>query len=75
VPLYRRSGVRLVLSGHEHNFQHSEQGGIHYFFVTGSAGKLRSGIPKGFASARTIGWARAAHFRGAEIAATTLIEL
>ncbi len=61
VPLYRRSGVRLVLSGHEHNFQHTEQDGIHYF-VTGGAGKVRSGLPKEFASAGTVGWAKAAHF-------------
>jgi hypothetical protein len=61
VPLYRRSGVRLVLSGHEHNFQHSLKDGIHYF-VTGGAGKLRSGLPKGFQSAGTVGWAPAAHF-------------
>ena len=61
VPLYRRAGVRLVLSGHEHNFQHSEKHGIHYF-ITGGAGKVRSGMPRGFASAGTVGWARAAHF-------------
>jgi tartrate-resistant acid phosphatase type 5 len=61
VPLYRRAGVRLVLSGHEHNFQHSEKDGIHYF-ITGGAGKVRSGTPRDFASAGTIGWARAAHF-------------
>jgi hypothetical protein len=61
VPLYRRSGVRLVLSGHEHNFQHSEVEGVHYF-ITGGAGKIRSGSPEDFGSARTVGWARAAHF-------------
>jgi hypothetical protein len=61
VPLYRRSGVRLVLSGHEHNFQHSVKDGIHYF-VTGGAGKVRSGTPGGFSSAATAGWAKAAHF-------------
>ena len=42
VPLYRRSGVRLVLSGHEHNFQHSRADGIDYF-VTGGGGKVRVG--------------------------------
>ena len=61
VPLYRRSGVRFVLSGHEHNFQHAERDGIHYF-VTGGAGKVRTGMPQGFASAGTVGWAPAAHF-------------
>jgi len=61
VPLYRRAGVRLVLSGHEHNFQHSERDGIHYI-VSGGAGKVRSGTPQDFASAGTIGWAKVAHF-------------
>ena len=28
VPLYQRSGVKVVLSGHEHNFQHSHVDGI-----------------------------------------------
>jgi hypothetical protein len=61
VPLYRRSGVRVVLSGHEHNFQHSERDGVHYF-VTGGAGKVRSAAPQAFASAGTVSWARSAHF-------------
>jgi hypothetical protein len=61
VPLYRRSGVRLVLSGHEHNFQHSRADGIDYF-VTGAGGKLRSGRPDGFAQAFSVGWAAAGHF-------------
>jgi hypothetical protein len=61
VPLYRRSGVRLVLSGHEHNFQHSHKDGIHYF-VTGGAGKVRSGTPRRFGQAGTVGWAKAGHF-------------
>jgi hypothetical protein len=61
VPLYRRAGVRLVLSGHEHNFQHSLVDGIHYF-VTGSAGKVRTGTPRRFSEAGTVGWARAGHF-------------
>jgi hypothetical protein len=61
VPLYRRSAVRLVLSGHEHNFQHSQVDGIHYF-VTGGAGKVRSGTPRRFGQAGTVGWAKAGHF-------------
>ena len=67
VPLYRRSGVRMVLSGHEHNFQHAHVDGIHYF-VTGGAGKVRSGTPRGFASAGTVGWAKAGHFLVVRIA-------
>jgi hypothetical protein len=61
VPLYRRSGVRIVLSGHEHNFQHSRVDGIDYF-VTGGAGKVRTGRPDGFSSAGTLAWAPSAHF-------------
>jgi tartrate-resistant acid phosphatase type 5 len=61
VPLYRRSGVRLVLSGHEHNFQHSRVDGIDYF-VTGGGGKVRSGRPDGMAAAHTVAWAAACHF-------------
>jgi tartrate-resistant acid phosphatase type 5 len=61
VPLYRRSGVRLVLSGHEHNFQHAHVDGIDYF-VTGGGGKLRPGTPAGFAEAGTVKWKAAAHF-------------
>jgi tartrate-resistant acid phosphatase type 5 len=61
VPLYRRAGVRLVLSGHEHNFQHSKVDGIDYF-VTGGAGKVRPGRPGNFAEAGTVAWAAAPHF-------------
>lgn len=61
VPLYRRSGVRLVLAGHEHNFQHSRADGIDYF-VTGGGGKVRSGRPGAMADARTVSWAAACHF-------------
>ena len=61
VPLYRRASVRLVLSGHEHNFQHSRVDGIDYF-VTGGGGKVRSGSPGDFEKAFTVGWAAAVHF-------------
>lgn len=61
VPLYRRAGVRLVLSGHEHNFQHSRADGIDYF-VTGGGGKVRPGPPRDFEAARTVSWAAACHF-------------
>jgi hypothetical protein len=66
VPLYRRSGVRLVLSGHEHNFQHSRADGIDYF-VTGGGGKVRSGRPGGMEKAHTVSWAAACHFLLVEI--------
>ena len=61
VPLYQRSGVRLVLSGHEHNFQHARADGIDYF-VTGGGGKVRAGRPEKMAEAHTVSWAAACHF-------------
>jgi tartrate-resistant acid phosphatase type 5 len=61
VPLFEENGVRLVLSGHEHNFQYSVVNGIHYV-VSGSAGKLRSEPPQHFEQARTRAWAAAGHF-------------
>lgn len=66
VPLYRRAGVRAVLAGHEHNFQHALVEGIHYF-VTGAGGKVRHGRPDGFAQAGTVKWAASAHFLLARI--------
>lgn len=61
VPLYRRAGVRLVLSGHEHNFQHARVDGIDYF-VTGGGGKVRMGRPEKVAAAGTVKWASNVHF-------------
>lgn len=61
VPLCRRAGVRLVLSGHEHNFQHSRVDGIDYF-VTGGGGKVRPGRPTKFSEAHTVKWASSVHF-------------
>jgi tartrate-resistant acid phosphatase type 5 len=61
VPLFERSRVRLVLSGHEHNFQHSLVNGVHYV-VSGAAGKLRREPPTDFQHARTQSWAAAGHF-------------
>jgi tartrate-resistant acid phosphatase type 5 len=57
----RASGVRVMFSGHEHNFQHSETGGIDYF-VSGAAGKLRRGRPNAFDDAHTISWSDSPHF-------------
>lgn len=61
VPLFREAGVRLVLSGHEHNFQHAVVDGIDYV-ISGAAGKLRPEPPTGFAGAGTRSWAPAGHF-------------
>ena len=55
---FERAGVRLVLSGHEHNFQHALCNDVHYV-VTGGAGKLRADRPsdEGFDKAHTVSWA------------------
>ncbi|HEU4409352.1 MAG TPA: metallophosphoesterase family protein [Polyangiaceae bacterium] len=61
VPRFERAGVRAVFSGHEHNFQYSRRGDVHYF-VTGAGGKVRTGTPGGFDEAHTVAWAAAGHF-------------
>ena len=61
VPMYAEAGVRLVLSGHEHNFQYSVMDGIHYV-VSGAGGKLRTEAPTDFVTAGTRAWAARAHF-------------
>lgn len=61
VPLFEDAGVRLVLSGHEHNFQHARVDGIDYV-VSGAAGKLRTEPPTGFEAAGTRAWAAKGHF-------------
>jgi hypothetical protein len=61
VPLFERAGVRLVLSGHEHNFQHAVVNDVHYV-VSGASGKLRSEPPRRFDEAGTRAWAAAGHF-------------
>jgi tartrate-resistant acid phosphatase type 5 len=61
VPLFEQAGVRLVLSGHEHNFQHAVVNGIHYV-VSGASGKLRTEEPAQFEQAGTRAWAAAGHF-------------
>ena len=61
LPLFRRGGARVVLSGHEHNFQHSRHDGIDYF-VTGAGSKVRKGAPDDFEGAHTVSWSDNAHF-------------
>ena len=67
VPLYRRAGVPLVLSGHEHNFQHGVVDGIHHV-VSGAAGKLQDDPPTRWDDAGTVGWASVAHCLLVEVA-------
>jgi tartrate-resistant acid phosphatase type 5 len=72
IPLFHRAGVRVMLSGHEHNFQHSRVGGIDYF-VTGAGGKARSGIPDRFEAAGTQSWSPSCHFLLARVAGRRMI--
>jgi hypothetical protein len=61
LPMFRRSGVRAVFSGHEHNFQHSRVEGVSYF-ISGAGGKVRLEPPSDFAEAHTTAWAAAGNF-------------
>ena len=61
LPLFQRAGVRVMFSGHEHNFQHSRADGIDYF-VTGAAGKFRGGTPDRTEAAHTRSWSASCHF-------------
>ncbi len=65
-PLFARGGARLVLAGHEHNFQLSEVDGRTYV-VSGAGGQVREELPEGFEQAHTIGWAGQSHLLLVEI--------
>lgn len=69
LPLWDRAGVRLVLAGHEHNFQLSQVDGRTYV-VSGAGGKLREEHPRpeDFAAAGTAAWAAQAHLLLVELA-------
>ena len=71
IPLFDRSGVKVMFSGHEHNFQHSHVDGIDYF-VTGGGGKLRRTPPDNFMAAHTASWATECHFLLATIEGTRM---
>ena len=66
LPLFDRAGVRLVLAGHEHNFQLSEADGRTYV-VSGAGAKLREEVPEGFDEAHTTAWAAQAHLLIVEV--------
>jgi hypothetical protein len=72
VELFQRSGVRVVFSGHEHNFQVSEDddatGHIRYI-VSGSGGQLRAGdVRSNMRRAHIEAWAPQFQFLVVEIA-------
>lgn len=69
--LFVNSGVKVVFSGHEHNFQASEvspaTGGIR-FFVSGAGGELRTGnVQKSMQRAHIEAWAQQNHFLEVDI--------
>ena len=66
VPLFEQGGVRLVLAGHEHNFQLSEAAGRTYV-VSGAGAKLREGVPQQFGEASTRAWSEQAHLLVVEL--------
>ena len=72
IPLFQRAGVKVVFSGHEHNFQHSRADGIDYF-VTGAAGKFRGGTPDRFESAHTLSWSADCHYLLGRIEADRMV--
>ena len=66
LPLFERSGVSVMFTGHEHNFQHSRTPAMDHF-VTGAAGKVRRRPPDDFTAAHTVSWATDCHFLLARI--------
>jgi tartrate-resistant acid phosphatase type 5 len=60
VPRYQRSGVPLLLCGHEHNFQFGTVEGLPYV-IAGAAGKLREGQPRDLVRAGTEAFAVEGH--------------
>jgi hypothetical protein len=74
--LFTGSGVKVVFSGHEHNFQASEvsstTGGIR-FFVSGAGGELRRGnVQKNMRKAHIQAWAEQNHFLEVDIDGKTM---
>ncbi len=74
--LFERTGVKVVFSGHEHNFQFSEDsdatGRIRYV-VSGAGGELRPGdIQNRMSAAHIEGWAAQRHFLVVEMEDRTM---
>src|SRR5690606_30677765 len=59
-PLFATGGVRLVLAGHEHNFQVSEVDGRTYV-TSGAGGKIREDPPEDLERAGTTAWSGQSH--------------
>jgi tartrate-resistant acid phosphatase type 5 len=70
VPLFAQGQVRLVLAGHEHNFQVSDVDGV-TFVVSGAGGNLREDQPEAFRDAHTTAWTAQAHLLLVDLEGTT----
>ncbi len=69
--IFKREGVKVVFTGHEHNFQFSRKNGetenIRYI-VSGAGGELRTGdVRDSMDRAQMEGWAPVLHFLSVEI--------
>lgn len=76
VELFQKAGVKVVFTGHEHNFQFSEDsattGHIRYI-VSGAGGELRpASVMPAMPSAHIEGWAAQRHFLVVEIEGTSM---
>ena len=71
-PLLRRAGVRVMLSGHEHNFQHNRRDGVEYV-VTGAAGKLREERPGRLGAVGNRSWAAEGHLLVVDVDAERIV--
>jgi tartrate-resistant acid phosphatase type 5 len=61
VQRFQSAGVKVVLSGHQHNLQLNRVNGIDYL-ISGAAGKVSTGKPNKFAKAGTVFWSPTCHF-------------
>jgi hypothetical protein len=66
VPLFDAADVRLVLAGHEHNFQIGRVGRRTYV-VSGAGGKIREEQPQHLGRTGVEGWAAHSHLLSIEI--------
>jgi hypothetical protein len=67
VPLFERADVRLVLAGHEHNFQIGRVGRRTHL-LSGAGGKVRDEAPSRLGSTGADAWAAHSHLVLAEVA-------
>jgi hypothetical protein len=70
VPLFEASNVRLVLSGHDHNYERLSKNGITYVVSGGGSTVL---YPMGVQQAHSIYFANRTHFAFLEIGAEEIL--